>query len=178
MARKWKTPQPAQVGQLAHRVIADLLSTTDDPCIDPTGTWRRVIAAVDHRMKLDGYRDRAARQTITAAALIYLEQAPAPPWTFVGAEVTRPGVRFDVLWVHAGTGELMVDEIKTGQSGVVLPSTRAQAERYLRALREDGHASARVRALSTRAPSTSWTLTSNRSIGQLPAEPERAPPPS
>lgn len=175
-ARVWKTPGPAQVGQLAHRVIADLLLIDAAPHqLD----WAQVLATVDERMRRDGYRDRAARQTITGAALAYLAVAPRPPWRFVGAEVSRPGVRFDLVWLHPGTGAVMIDEVKTGHGGVALPATRVQVERYLRALSTVGsRQSVRVRAISTRVPASSWELSTGEVHGSAHSRRgQRAPPP-
>lgn len=128
-------------------------------------------------MARDGYRDRAARQTITAAALAYLTVTPPAPWQFLGAEVCRPGVRFDLVWLQPLTGEVMVDEVKTGHAGVTLATTRGQAERYLRALAADGsRESIRVRAISTRALSSSWELTADDATGPGLHRLQRGPP--
>lgn len=172
----WKTPSQAQVGQLAHRVIADLLRANIDR---QRPDWEQVLVSVDERMRRDGYRDRAARQTITAAALAYLSVAPPPPWAFVRAEVTLPGVRFDLLWTHPDTGALMVDEIKTGHGGIASPPTRRQVNRYLHALAASNpNAEVSVRAISARAPAASWTLTpADLDLSPPPRKPARPPPP-
>lgn len=158
-ARTWKRPTAAQTGQLTHRVIADLLRDGFDGEARPSIDWQHVLTAVDQRMTRDGYRDRAARQSVTGAVLGYLTVLPEPPWLFVAAEHRLPGVRFDLLWRHAETGILLVDEIKTGYAGVELAATRAQAERYLGAMATVATATTViVRAVSTKAPQTSWTL--------------------
>lgn len=169
--RRWKTASPAQVGQLAHRVIADLLSSMPEKSAELT--WAEVLDRVDRRMASDGYRDRAARQLVTAAALAYLRAAPPAPWRFLRAEVALPGVRLDLLWELPDTGRLLVDEVKTGLAGADTPAAREQGLRYLRAIRDqDPHAS--VRLVSTREPETGQILSDEGSTAS-PVVP-RAPP--
>lgn len=173
----WKAAGPAQIGQLAHRAVADLMRANRQA---QTLSWSDVLGAVDDRMRLDGYRDRAARQSIAAAVMGYLTVAPLAPWVFVRAEVPLPGVRLDLLWWHPPTSSVMVDEVKTGQSGVQLATTRDQVERYLRALTACGLAAETicVRAVSTRAPHTSWTLHAHGTDPRPTAgRGQRGPPP-
>jgi hypothetical protein len=65
-----------------------------------------------------------------------------------------------LLWQDPTTGALLVDEVKTGHRGVALLSTHAQLERYVLAVAAttDGRR-VYARAVSTRAPETSWFLT-------------------
>lgn len=149
----------SQVGVLAHRVIADLMRDRGF-CTGDTPSWPEVLGAVDFRLARHGYQDRAARQTITAAALGYLTVAPRQPWQFLAAELPLPGARLDLVWWNPVEHLLMVDEVKTGQHGVATPDTRRQVERYRDLLHAHGvapHALV-VRAVGTRAPHTAWTL--------------------
>lgn len=148
--RPWKRASPADVGRLAHRAIADMLSTLHDPRQGSPG-WREVLDVVDARLVRDGYRDLAARQLIAAAALNYLRVLPGDPWEFVRAEMPLPGGRLDLVWRHRSTGELLVDEVKTGQAGAAPRSVRDQVDRYARLLTAEGW-SATVRVVATRQP--------------------------
>lgn len=169
--RTWKTASPAQVGQLAHRVIADVLTSQGDG--QRAATWREVLELVDQRMAHDGYRDRAARQLVAAATLSYLQMAPPPPWQFVRAEVVLPGVRLDLVWRLPGTGRLMVDEVKTGHAGAGTGAARGQGLRYLHAIRAQDSLGV-VRVLSTRAPHTNLLLPDDAAT-QAPSA-SRGPP--
>ena len=152
-----KRARPADVGRLAHRVIADLLTEMSDGRQGAPG-WQDVLHVVDARLDRDGYQDRAARQLIATAVLAYLRTVPREPWVFLQAELPAPGARLDVVWRHRGTDELLVDEVKTGHGGSCTQSARDQAQRYASVLSADGR-TARVRIIATRTPGT-WSAPS------------------
>lgn len=156
-SRRRRTADASATGRLTHRVIADLLTPGQ---VRPDRTWAEALATTDDRMRRDGYYDRAARQRICGAALQYLSSAPPDPWIFLEAEARLPGVRLDLVWWHPTSTCLLIDEVKTGQSGVDLSSTREQADRYLQALLANGMAARLVvvRIVGTRATSSSTVV--------------------
>lgn len=147
-----RAARPSDVGRLAHRAIADVVVAIQEL---PTGrpAWRDVLDIVDARLRHDGYRDRAARQLVTVSVLGYLRHLPDESWEFLRSELPLPGARLDLVWRHRTTGELLVDEVKTGYGGPGTRSVGEQVARYAGLLSASGQP-ASVRVVATRWPET------------------------
>ena len=119
----------------------------------------------------------ATRQALLAATASYFRFfAPGPDWRLLGYEVAAPGVRFDLVFGHAETGEIVIDELKTRRWGGIGPddATVAQIERYLKAGNERYEAAfGGVRLLFLNAPSDSRFFTADGHTAKLAWEQQR-----
>jgi hypothetical protein len=168
-------------GSVAHRVLFQLLSPGDGPDALATAEISEVLARTDSLLRrscASAHARRALRQGAAGAVLTYVRHLlPPSPWQVAAVDVPVDGGRIDVLW-HTDA-DLLIDEIKTGQTTGTLTSTTRQVERYLRSaptaqalhargvrgVRLHGHVSAGhligARVLMTASPSASWFQSAN-----------------
>jgi hypothetical protein len=149
----------ALVGSLAHRAIVELLAqgAGNSPGLPAVMTGELALLTADGLLGAASVQTRALRQVLAGAICGYFwHLLPPSPWSFLAGEhPLRPG-RVDVLWAEPG-GRVLIDEIKTGRSGVDLAATAAQARRYLNAgALQFGAALVGVRVLCPADPPRSW----------------------
>jgi hypothetical protein len=106
---------PSVLGTAAHEVIAGLASTgVKGPDFERVTTAVRAHPA----NQLPGIQRQAARQWLTSTAMLYFRLFALPPaWELLGVEVQGPHCCFDMVWQDASTGQVLVDELKTGKAG-------------------------------------------------------------
>lgn len=144
------------VGRVIHQVIAELAQRTRDPTVE------EIKAAVSARLSdFAPIEARSHRQNIVAGAAVYFRRFRLPDtWHFIGAETQLGAGRVDLLWSHQ-RGDVILDEIKTGQPRQLhLTATRQQVHRYLtESLDRWGYAVRGIRLLSTQDPGQSLFVT-------------------
>ncbi|GAA1243223.1 hypothetical protein FB474_2380 [Oryzihumus leptocrescens] len=161
----------ALVGFLTHHVIATVLHRRlGCPAATIEVTVAEVLADAQRLLQPPTVEARAHRQVLCAAVLTYFRGLlPPPSWSVLAAEPLVGRARPDVLW-RAPSGQILIDEIKTGRLGTTLAGTTEQALRYLDAgTAAYGPALLGVRVLATAEPATSWMLMSDRTRRPLAA---------
>lgn len=92
--------------------------------------------------------NRSKMAYVETAAAAYFHWFSPHGWRFVGAEVVRHGVAFDLVWEQGG--RVIADELKSGLSSLGLGDQRLRAQLEAQAeagFREWGEAFAGVRAV-------------------------------
>jgi hypothetical protein len=139
-------------GQLAHRVIADLLDAgIRDP--DP----RTIAEFAARRLRADlapVYRQATLARATTAAGVYFYFFVPGPQWTYGGSEVDVGTGHADLVFRHVD-GRVRFDETKTGRlvDPVEIADAVEQAARYAVGGRATfGEAFTGIRVLALGAP--------------------------
>ncbi len=102
-----------KMGQAAHQVIAEVLEAGRRKA-----DFKELQAVVSRHPSSAGaivYRQSARQRLVSAAQAYFKFCLPPDSWTFVGAEVSGPSCRFDLVWLDP-EGSYWADELKTGRT--------------------------------------------------------------
>lgn len=130
----------AHLGWLVHRAVAACLIRARDARSDPLAMRDAIVLEV---LAADPLRADRRRGLLLLGSLTraYLRDFAWPPlWELIAVErVTVSGRRTDLLFMHAETGELVADELKTASASVGYVSTAEveQVSAYLADLRQE-----------------------------------------
>jgi hypothetical protein len=69
------------------------------------------------------------RTACVTQAAVYLKRVRPTAWDLVGAEVPVGRAVADLVWTDAVSGDVVIDEIKTGGSGIDDPTVKSQVRR-------------------------------------------------
>ena len=121
-------------GERAHRVVGHLAAQRPLPAdrYEATRVLTSIVADVVGALPKETTRRLALFQAVATAAGAYARRfMPGPAWLFVGAEHELGNGRADLVFRHAETGVVVVDELKVGRSRAAAATVaHHQAARY------------------------------------------------
>jgi hypothetical protein len=135
-----------EAGQMTHQLIALSVETPgSDISSLARGLWQQ--------KPVGGPIASQTRTACVTRASAYLRRMRPDGWALVGAEVRVGHAKADLVWVHDASGDIVIDEIKSGAPGIGDTGVAGQVRRlYAGGLNEWGDRFVGVRLVQLRAP--------------------------